>query len=243
MASEEHHSIFYEPVNRVWHWSVETVGLGEQLGEVEVPEHVVMGLFVVAVVAAIFIPLRSRLSVDKPSKLQQMLELFVEGLAGLMEDIIGHGAARRFMPMIGALGVFIFLSNISGVFFFLQPPTGNTNTTFALSITAWVYYHLSGIRKHGLAYFRQFLGPIPALFLLFIPLELISHFARAVSLGLRLFGNIFGEHSVTNVFFMIIPFIVPFPMMALGVFGATLQTFIFCMLTMVYIAGAEASEH
>ena len=99
-----------------------------------------------------------------------------------------------------------------------------------------------GIRKHGLAYFKQFLGPIPALFFLFIPLELISHLARAFSLGLRLFGNIFGEHLAASVFFMI-PFIVPFPMMALGIFGATLQAFIFCMLTMVYIAGAEADEH
>ncbi len=242
MASEAHHSIFYEPVNKLWHWSAEAVGLGDQLGEVEVPDHVVMGLFIIALVAAIFIPLRSRLSLDKPSKLQQLLELFVEGFAGLMEDIIGHGAARRFMPMVGALGVFIFLSNVSGLFFFLQPPTANTNTTFALAISAWVFYHLAGVRKQGLAYFKQFLGPLPALFLLFIPLELISHFARALSLGLRLFGNIFGEHSVTNVFFMI-PFIVPFPMMALGLFGATLQTFVFCMLTIVYIAGAEASEH
>ena len=242
MATEEHHSYLYEPVNRIWHWGVETVGFGERLGDVEVPDHVVMGLFVVGVVAAIFIPLRSRLSLDEPSKLQQMLELFVQGLSGLMEDVIGPGASRRFMPMVGALGVFIFLSNINGLFFFLQPPTANTNTTFALAITAWVYYHLVGIKKHGLAYFKQFLGPIPAMFLLFIPLEIVSHSARVLSLGLRLFGNIYGEHSVANVFFMI-PLLVPFPMMALGLFGAALQTFIFCMLTIVYIAGAEASEH
>lgn len=238
MASEAHHSIFYEPVNKVW----QATGLDESLGIEAVPDHVVMGCFVVAVVAAVFIPVGRSLSLDKPSKLQQMLELFVEAFSGLMEDVIGPGAAKRFMPMVGALGVFIWLSNMSGLIFFLQPPTGNTNTTFALSITAWVYYHLTGVRKQGLAYFKQFLGPVPALIPLFIPLELISHFARALSLGLRLFGNIFGEHTATNVFFMV-PFILPFPMMALGIFGGTLQTFVFCMLTIVYIAGAEAEEH
>ena len=238
----EHHSVFHGPVNSVWHWSLETMGLDARFGEIEVPDHVVMGLFIVAVVAAAVIPLRFKLSLDRPGKLQQMLELFVETFAGLMEEVIGPGAAKRFMPFIGALGVFIFLSNMSGLFFFLQPPTANTNTTFALAITAWCYYHLQGIRKHGLAYFKQFLGPVPAMFLLFIPLELISHLARVLSLGLRLFGNIFGEHTATSVFFLI-PFIVPFPMMALGIFGGTLQAFVFCMLTIVYIAGAEATEH
>jgi len=240
MATEgpAHHSVLYGPVNRLW----EATGLGERTGIHEVPDHVVMTLLVLALIAAVFIPMRARLKLENPGKFQQLLELVVLGLRGIMEDVIGHGAARRFMPMIGSLAVFIFLSNILGLFFFLQPPTQNTNTTFALSITAWLYYHLVGIRKHGLGYFKQFLGPIPALFFLFIPLEIISHLARAFSLGLRLFGNIFGEHLAASVFFLI-PFVVPFPMMALGIFGATLQTFIFCMLTMVYIAGAEAEEH
>jgi F-type H+-transporting ATPase subunit a len=241
-SSSEHHSVLYGPVNRLW----ESSGLAEMTGAHHVPDHVVMALLVLVLVAVVFIPLRARLkseaALERPGKGQQLLELVVLALRNLMEDVIGHGAAKRFMPMIGALAFFIFLCNILGLFFFLQPPTGNTNTTFALSITAWLYYHVVGIKKHGLGYFKQFLGPIPALFFLFIPLELISHLARAFSLGLRLFGNIFGEHLAASVFFMI-PFIVPFPMMALGIFGATLQAFIFCMLTMVYIAGAEAEEH
>ncbi len=233
-----HNSVLYGPVNRVW----EATGLAESLGAHEVPDHVIGAGLVMVLCAVVFIPLSGRLKLENPGKGQQLLELVVLGLKNLMEDVIGQGAARRFMPMIGALAVFIFLCNILGLFFFLQPPTQNTNTTFALSITAWCYYHFVGLRKHGLHYFKQFLGPIPALFFLFIPIELISHLARALSLGLRLFGNIFGEHLAASVFFLI-PFIVPFPMMALGVFGATLQAFIFCMLTMVYIAGAEADEH
>jgi F-type H+-transporting ATPase subunit a len=237
-GASAHHSFLHGPVNKVW----ETTGLAETTGIHEVPDHVVMAFLVLALIAAIFIPLSRKLSVEAPGKVQQLLEMVVLGLKNLMEDVVGHGASRRFMPMIGALAVFIFTCNIFGLFFFLQPPTQTTNTTFALSITAWLYYHLVGIRKQGLGYFKHLLGPIPALFILFIPLEIISHLARAVSLGLRLFGNIFGEHTVASVFFMI-PFIVPFPMMALGIFGATLQTFIFCMLTLVYIAGAEAEEH
>lgn len=237
-AVAEHHSFLYEPANELW----ETSGLARASGIEAIPEHVVMGGLVVLLCAVTFIPLSFTLRLERPTKFQQLLELMVLGLRNLMEDVIGEGAAKRYMPMLGAFTVFIFLSNILGLFFFLQPPTQNTNTTFALSITAFLYYHAVGLRRHGLAYFKQFVGPIPALFFLFIPLEIISHFARAFSLGLRLFGNIFGEHLAASVFFMI-PFIVPFPMMALGIFGATLQTFIFVMLTMVYIAGAEAEEH
>ena len=238
----EHHSILFEPVNRVWRWSVERAGLGDYLGDSEVPDHVVMGLFVVALVAAIFIPLRGRLSLENPNKLQQVTELFVETFSGLMEDLIGHGAARRYMPLIGAFGVFIWLSNMSGLLFFLQAPTANINTTFALAITTWLYYHLQGLRKHGLRYFKRFLGPIPVLFWLLGPIDLINHAARVLSLTMRLFGNIFGEHIVMSVFLMI-PFILPIPMMALGMLGGTLQAFIFCMLAIVYVAEAEADEH
>lgn len=239
----EHKSILFGPVNSLWHWFVAVTGQSARWGHVEVPDHVAMALFVMALCAVVFIPLRATFSLERPGKFQQMLELLVQGLHGLLEDIIGHGAGPRYLPMIGAFAIFIFLSNISGLFFFLTPPTSNPNTTFALSLTAFAYYHFTGLRRHGLHYFKQFLGPVPALFLLFIPLEIISHVARAVSLGLRLFGNIFGEHLASGVFFSLVPFIVPMPLMALGIFGAMLQTFIFVMLNTVYIAGAEASEH
>jgi len=229
MAAAEHHSVLYEPANRLWESAVHATGLESQLGGTQVADHVVMGLLVLAIIAAIFIPLRSRLSLENPGKLQHLLEVFVGAFSDLMDDVVGHGSARKFMPMIGALAVFIFFSNMLGLVFFLQPPTGNLNTTFALSITAFLYYHSVGLRAHGLAYFKQFLGPLPALMVIFIPLEIISHCARALSLGLRLFGNIFGEHTVTGVFFMI-PFLIPFPMMALGIFGGVLQTYIFCLL-------------
>ncbi len=244
-SAEHHaHSILYGPVNSVWHWFVHLTGL-DQVAWVssEVPEHVVMSLFVLVVCIAIFVPMRFRLKKERPGKLQQMLEILVEGLDSLIDDVVGHGASRRYMPIIGALTVFILFSNLCGLFFFLQPPTSNVNTTFALSITAFLYYNFAGLRRHGLSYFKQFLGPVFAMFFLFLPIEIISHLARALSLGLRLFGNIFGEHTVAGQFFGFAPIIVPIPIMLLGLFAAMLQTFIFIMLTMVYLAGAEATEH
>lgn len=242
-AAAHGHSIFYGPVNALWDWLLATTGLDARWGHLDVPEHVVMALMILVFCAVVFIPMRFRLKKEKPGKVQQILELFVEGIEGMLDDVIGHGASRRYLPIIGAFAVFILLSNLSGLFFFLQPPTSNTNTTFALSITAFLYYHWVGIRRHGLSYFKFLLGPVSWLFFMFIPLELISHLARALSLGLRLFGNIFGEHTVSSAFFGLAPIILPFPVMALGIFGSLLQTFIFVMLTTVYIAGAEATEH
>lgn len=244
-AAEHHvvHSIVYGPINAVWESFLGLTGLDARWGAIEVPDHVAMSIFVMLLAAAIFIPLRFFLSKERPGKAQQILELVVEGLEDLLEDVIGHGAAKRYLPIIGALAVFIALANLTGLFFFLQPPTQNPNTTFALSITAFLYYNYVGLRRHGLGYFKQFLGPVAALALLFIPIEIISHLARALSLSLRLFGNIYGEHAVSGEFFSIAPIVLPIPIMLLGLFAAMLQAFIFIMLTMVYIAGAEASEH
>jgi len=251
-AAEHHaHSIVYGPINAAWDWLVSLLGQEARWGAIEVPDHVAMSIFVMVLLAAIFIPMRFLLKKEKPGKFQQMLELVVEGLDSLLEDVIGHGAGRRYLPLIGALAIFIVVANLCGLFFFLQPPTQNTNTTFALSITAFLYYNWRGLRAHGLGYFKQFIGPVGGLpilmaipfALLFLVIEPISHAARALSLGVRLFGNIFGEHAVSGEFFSIAPIALPIPVMLLGLFAAMLQAFIFIMLTMVYIAGAEASEH
>jgi F-type H+-transporting ATPase subunit a len=194
-------------------------------------------------ISAIVFPLMSRrLSRDNPSGFQQLLELVVGGLKALLQDIVGPHS-EKFLYIIGAFASFIFISNLFGIFFFLQPPTGNTNTTFALSIMAFLYYNYEGIRKQGLGhYLAHFAGPIWWLAPLMFPIELIGHFARILSLGMRLFGNIFGEHTATGIFMGMLPFVVPWPMMGLGIFGAFLQTFVFIMLTMVYIGGAVATE-
>lgn len=226
-------SILYGPVN----------ALAEKFG-LYVPDHVIMALLVLVLSLVIF-PLASRnFSKDNPNSFQHFLEFIVGGLKSLLEEVVGHGAANRFLYIIGAFMTFIFMSNILGLFYFFQPPTGNVNTTFALSITAFLYYNFIGIRKQGIVnYMKHFAGPIWWLAPLMFPIELIGHFARILSLGMRLFGNITGEHTATGIFMGLLPFVLPWPMMGLGIFGATLQTFVFIMLTMVYLGGAVAEEH
>jgi F-type H+-transporting ATPase subunit a len=230
---EHEHSILYEPFNKyIWRHAF----------GFDVPDHVIMALLVLAVSLIVFPLVSRRLSRDNPGGFQQMLELVVGGLKGLLHEIIGHHG-DRYLYIIGAFACFIFISNLFGLFFFLQPPTGNPNTTFALSLTAFLYFNYQGIKAQGIGhYIAHFAGPIWWLAPLMFPIELIGNFARILSLGMRLFGNIMGEHTATGIFMGLLPFVVPWPMMGLGIFGAFLQTFVFIMLTMVYIGGAVATE-
>lgn len=232
----EHESSFlYVPVNALWH-SV------QHRYAWDIPDHVIMAALVLLISCIIF-PLASRrISKENPGPLQHILELTVQGLKDLLHDVVGK-EGESFLYIIGAFAVFIFISNIFGLFYFLQPPTSNPNTTFALAITSFLYYNYQGIKTQGLLhYLKHFGGPVWWLFPLMFVIEIIANFARILSLGMRLFGNIFGEHTATGIFSGLVPILVPWPMMALGIFGALLQTFVFIMLTMVYLSGAVAVE-
>lgn len=229
---EHESSILYAPVN----------ALAGKFG-IYIPDHVVMALLVLLISAIVFPLLAKRLRRDNPGNFQQAMEFVVGGLKGLLEDVVGHGASMKYLYMIGAFTVFIFLSNIFGLFFFLQPPTGNLNTTVAVAIISFLYFNYQGIKSQGLLhYLKHFAGPVALLAPLMFPIEMIGNFARMLSLSMRLFGNIMGEHTATGIFAGMLPVIVPWPMMALGIFGAVLQTFVFIMLTMVYLGGATATE-
>jgi len=235
---EHESSILYEPVN----------ALARRLGvPFSIPDHVIMALLVLLVSCIVFPLVSRRLSRERPSGFQQFLELIVAGLRGLLDDIVGHGAADRFLYIMGAFAAFIFMSNMCGLFYFLQPPTGNINTTFALSLTAFFYYNYQGIRAQGIVgYIKHFWAPPGApwaIGFVYFPIEIISHTARMMSLSLRLFGNIFGEELVILVLFSIIPFLVPLPMMFLGLVTGALQAFIFMLLSIIYLQGAVAVEH
>jgi len=232
----EHESSFlYVPVNALWH------SVQHQYAW-DIPDHVIMAALVLLISCIIF-PLASRrISKENPGPLQHILELTVQGLKDLLHDVVGK-EGEVFLYIIGAFAVFIFISNIFGLFYFLQPPTSNPNTTFALALTSFLYYNYQGIKTQGLLhYLKHFGGPVWWLFPLMFVIEIIANFARILSLGMRLFGNIFGEHTATGIFSGLVPIIIPWPMMALGIFGAVLQTFVFIMLTMVYLSGAVAAE-
>ena len=235
---EHENSILFGPVNSLWH-SVQHAYAWD------IPDHVINALLVLLVIATVFPLAARRYSKDNPGPFQQILELLVQGLRSLLDDIIGHDGLK-YLNIVGAFTTFIFISNIFGLFFFLSPPTANTNTTFGLAICAFLYYNYEGIRTQGLLhYLAHFAGPVWWLAPLFFIIEMIGNFARILSLGMRLFGNIFGEHSATGVFMGMLPFVVPWPMMGLGIFGALLQTFVFVMLLIVYLGGATgaAEEH
>ena len=242
-------SILYHPINKLLiaifgesseQWQA---WMGLHTHGYWLPDNAIMSILVVSIIAVILIPVSRKLSVENPSKLQSMFESLITGLGDLIDDVVGHGTGARFLPIICSLAFFIFIGNIFGLFYFVQPPTADPSTTFALSITAFVFYNVVGIKDNGvLKYAKHFLGPVMFLAPLMLIIELISHAARILSLAIRLFGNISGEHTATAIFFGMFPFLLPWPMMCLGIFGSLLQAFIFVMLTMAYLNGAVAHE-
>jgi F-type H+-transporting ATPase subunit a len=211
-----------------------------------IPNFIVMIMLIVAGLTALSLFMRSRLSVDNPGKLQILLEDGVRAVLGLLEEWIGPKGGR-FLPLIATLGIFILLGNYMGLVPGLMAPTSSINTTLGCALTIWVYYHYQGIKAQGAwSYIKHFAAPPGApLFIapIMFPIEIISHFSRVLSLSLRLFGNIFGEELVILILFGIVPFLVPLPMMFLGLVTGGLQAFIFVLLSIIYLQGAVAVEH
>jgi F-type H+-transporting ATPase subunit a len=250
----EHHSILYGPVNRLLIAlfgppPVERMSPGAAAfwfpdgRSAWIPDPALMALLVLAIFA-VFLPLAARrYQKERPGRIQNFLEMIVAGVRSLVSDIIGHGAEKRYLNVIGGFAMFIFVANLFGLFFFLQPPTGSLSTTVALAVLSFLYFNFQGIKEHGvLGYLKHFMGPVLWLAPLFFVIEIIGNFARILSLSLRLFMNIYGEHTATGIFAGLVPIVVPWPLMALGLFTALLQAFIFATLSSVYISLATAHE-
>jgi len=172
---------------------------------------------------------------------RNFVEMLVESLSDIIVDTMGP-RGKEFILIVGTLALFILFNNLSGLVPGFLPATDNVNTTFACSITVFVMTHYYGFREHGIRYLKQFVGPFWWLAPLMVPIELIGHLARPLSLGMRLFGNITGDHIVTVIFFGLVPLIVPLPVMFLGLFVAFVQTFVFMLLSMAYFSGAISHE-
>ncbi len=218
--------------------------------------HMFMGLVVFLLAVGAGWVVHRRIRRDPPLVPDERFGVFtfMEGLAsavlGLMEGLMGEAAAKRYFPLIGALAVFIFFSNILGMIPGFLPPTDVLDTTLALGLVVFVSTHYLGVKEHGLAYFKHFLGPILAwyalpLMILMLLIETISHLVRPISLGVRLMGNIMGDHKVLGIFLGFGILFLPLPIMALGALVAVVQTLVFCLLSMVYMALAieHAEEH
>jgi F-type H+-transporting ATPase subunit a len=215
-------------------------------GEQIIPPHLVMTMVIVLGITVMALVMRSRLSVEHPGRFQILLEDGVMAIVGLLEEWIGPDG-RRFLPLIATFGLFILLGNYAGLVPGLMAPTSNINVTVGLAITTSVYYHLQGLKKQGIVnYLKHFAAPPGApvwLAPIMLPIEVISHSSRLLSLSLRLFGNIFGEEMVIVILGSIIPFVIPLPMMFLGLITGGLQAFIFVLLSIIYLQAAVAVEH
>lgn len=176
-----------------------------------------------------------------------VLELVIEALYGMMKDIIGPDA-RRYFPLIGTLALYIFFCNALGLVPGFEPPTSNISTNAACALFVFFYYNYHGLRVNGFGHFAHMANPAGTwwgwiLAPLMFPVELIGHLARPLSLTLRLFGNMTGDHAVVLGFAGLVPLIVPIPFQALGLLVCVIQALVFCVLTSAYIGMATAEQH
>jgi F-type H+-transporting ATPase subunit a len=202
-----------------------------------------MEILVSLILLLLFVLVRSSLSVDSPGGLQHVFEGLDGFIGGQSEEIIGHHS-ERFTPFLATLFLFILGCNLIGLIPAFESPTAVPTVPLGCAICAFLYYNFHGIKAQGAGgYVKHFMGPMPALAPLMIPIEIISHLARMLSLTIRLFANMFAGDMVTLVFFSLVPVGIPVIFLGLHVGVSLLQAYIFVLLTTVYLAGAVAHEH
>ncbi|BCA78345.1 F0F1 ATP synthase subunit A [Desulfuromonas sp. AOP6] len=213
----------------------------EQQLHTHIGEHVTYTWFVMIVLVLVaFLASRSVQAV--PKGMQNFMEVVVTGVENLIEETMGP-KGKAYFPLIATFALFILVSNLIALIPGFYPPTANLNTNAALALTVFAMTHIIGVKEHGIGYLKHFMGPILVLAPLIFIIEIIGHLARPLSLSLRLFGNMYGHEIVLMIFLALVPFLLPVPMMMMGVLIAFIQTFVFTLLAMIYIAGALEEAH
>jgi F-type H+-transporting ATPase subunit a len=237
--------------------------------DLPIPEHVVMGLVVLVLTTIIALILRAQLSVEKPGSLQQVAENLITnpmgfGVRDLVEENVHHHP-ERYVPFIGAIGIFVLMANLMSVFPAFSAPTANKTVPLACAILTFLYFNWHGFRHHGpVKYVAHFAGPVPWLAPLIFPVELISTSARVLSLTVRLWANIlasdliygiflglfvsmttwgWAKNPVLGAFLAVLPATLPIMFIGLHIFVAIVQAYIFTILPSVYLGLATADEH
>jgi F-type H+-transporting ATPase subunit a len=201
-----------------------------------------MEVLVFGFLLLLFVLVRSRLSVEQPGALQHVFEGAHGFIQGQSEEIIGHHS-EGYTPFLMSLAFFILFCNLIGLIPGFESPTAVPIVPLGCAICAFVYYQAQGFKHAGPAYLKHFLGPVWWLSWLMLPIEIISHLARVLSLTIRLFANMFAGDMVTLVFISLVPLGVPIVFLSLHIGVSFLQTYIFVLLTTVYLSGAVAEEH
>jgi F-type H+-transporting ATPase subunit a len=218
-------------------------------GALGLPEKIATAVLVAGIILAFAVYVRGKLAAtataitpeDGPTA-RNLAEVFVEGIHGMAEQVIGHGG-ERYVPLLATFFIFILVSNLLGLVPGFSPPTSDFNVTLALGLVSFVAYHVAGVREHGGGYVKQFLGSVVFLYPLMLVVELFSHAFRPVSLGIRLFANMTADHEVVSIFTNLVPLVVPVVFYVLGAFVAVVQAFVFTMLSAIYISLAVSHDH
>jgi F-type H+-transporting ATPase subunit a len=206
-----------------------------------IPPHVGITIYLIIGLAFLSYMVQKRISIV-PNSLQSIIEIILEFLDNLIFETMGE-KGKKYFPFVATFGIYILISNLLGLIPGLIPPTANLNTTLALALVVFISTHLIGIKEHGISYFKHFVGPIWWMAPLMLPIEIIGHLSRPVSLSLRLFGNMMGHEIIVATLLLLVPFLVPLPFLILGILVSLLQAFIFTLLTMMYIGGALEEAH
>lgn len=175
--------------------------------------------------------------------LKGFFEIIHEFVVGLSEMVVGE-KGKKFAPMFAAIFFFVLFNNLLGLIPGMTPATDNLNTTVAVGIFSFLAYNYYGFKEHGISYLKQFLGPVLLMAPLMLVIELIAHLVRPMSLGLRLYGNMVGDHTVLSIFLNLAGYyFVPVIFYFLGMFVCFMQAFVFMMLTMIYVSMAISHDH
>jgi F-type H+-transporting ATPase subunit a len=178
-----------------------------------------------------------------PTKVQNLMEIIISALEEFTIDITGE-EGRWLFPLLATIFLYIFTCNIIGLIPGFYPPTASLNTTLSCALVVVIFTHVIGIKYHGVKYIKHFLGPVWWMVPLIFPIELIGHLARILSLSFRLMGNMMGHELVAGILFALAGlFFAPLPIMALGIFVALVQAFVFYLLSVMYFTGAIEHAH
>ncbi len=202
-----------------------------------------MQLLVFVIMIVLFGVVKSSFSVDKPTKLQHLLESLYQFLSGQSDEVgIHHGS--KLVPFFGTMFLFVLFCNLIGVIPGFESPTMFPPVPLGLALATFLFYNWLGIKKQGpIRYAAHFMGPIPAMAPIMIPIEIVSHLARPLSLTVRLYANMFAGEQVTLAFLGLTYVAIPAVFMGLHVFVSFLQAYIFTLMTMIYVSSAMESEH
>jgi len=204
---------------------------------------VTIEILVVLLLMVLAAVVRSSLSVEKPGGGQHVVELLMEFLDAQAMDNIAHHH-KKYLPYFGAIFLFILVCNLIGLIPGMESPTMFPPVPAGCALATFAYYNLQGLREHGVfKYALTFLGPMPAAAPLMLPIEIISHLARPLSLTIRLFANMFAGEQVTLVFLGMVPLAIPAVFMGLHFFVGFIQAYVFTLLAMIYVGGAVSHEH